>query len=76
MRSMSMLQLLGGVAVAGAVAAGATAVTGSGVVFGGTATASKFVGGTLTQTVTGASVTAKAQGKRKIIIQEDSCKKH
>lgn len=59
MRSMSMIQLLGGVAVAGAVAAGTTALTGSGVVWGGSngGTATQFVGGTLTQTVNGATIT-------------------
>jgi hypothetical protein len=59
MRSMNMLQLLGGVAAAGVVAAGTTALTGSGVVWGGTngGVATQFVGGTLTQTVAGASIT-------------------
>lgn len=60
MRSMSMLQLLGGVAVAGVVAAGTTALTGSGVVWGTTpgtgAGATQFVGGTLQQTVAGATI--------------------
>jgi hypothetical protein len=55
MRSMSMLQLLGGVAAAGVVAAGTTALTGTGVSWGGSnnGTATAFIGGTLTQTVTG-----------------------
>ena len=55
----SALQLLGGVAVAGVVAAGSTALTGSGVTWGGSngATASRVIGGTLVQAVTGVSVT-------------------
>ena len=55
----NMMQLLGGVVVAGAVAAGATAFTGAGVTLSGLngATASKFVGGQIGQTVTGAIVT-------------------
>jgi hypothetical protein len=56
MRSMSILQMAGGVVVAGVVAAGATAVTGAGVTLSGTAT-DQWVGGTATQTITGASVT-------------------
>jgi hypothetical protein len=58
MAKFSMLQLLGGVAAAGVVAAGTTALTGSGVVWGnGTgAGATQFVGGTLTQTVSGATI--------------------
>jgi hypothetical protein len=62
MRSIGLLQMAGGVVAAGVVAAGATAVTGSGMVWGGsgTGTATQFVGGTLTQSVTGASVTAVA----------------
>ena len=56
MRSMSMLQLLGGVAVAGAVAAGTTAFTGSGL--DDTAVVGKVAGGgTATVTVTGANLT-------------------
>lgn len=61
MRSMSMLQLLGGVAAAGVIAAGTTALTGSGVVRTGTA-ADQFVGGTVTQTITGAQVTGVVYG--------------
>ncbi|MFI5889189.1 hypothetical protein ACIA5D_03610 [Actinoplanes sp. NPDC051513] len=61
MRSMSMLQLLGGVAAAGVIAAGTTALTGSGVVRTGTA-ADQFVGGTVTQTITGATVTGVVYG--------------
>ncbi|MFC7275500.1 hypothetical protein ACFQS1_16040 [Paractinoplanes rhizophilus] len=58
---MSMLQLLGGVAAAGVVAAGTTALTGTGVSWGGNGTgqATQYVGGRLTQTVSGgASITA------------------
>ncbi|MGX6605854.1 hypothetical protein ACWKSP_27560 [Micromonosporaceae bacterium Da 78-11] len=50
----SMLQLVGGVAVAGAVAAGSTAFTATGVT--STAPASQFVGGTVSQSVTGAAL--------------------
>jgi hypothetical protein len=55
MRSMSMLQLLGGVAIAGAVAAGSTALTGHGLTrtAGANATDDKFVGGPITQTLPG-----------------------
>src|SRR6185295_10834764 len=58
MRSMNLLQLVGGVAAAGVVAAGATAVTGSGVSWGvGSGVGNTaFVGGTITQTVSGAVV--------------------
>jgi hypothetical protein len=59
MRSMSILQMAGGVVVAGVVAAGATAVTGAGVTLSGTAT-DQWVGGTATQTISGASVTGVA----------------
>jgi hypothetical protein len=52
MRSMSMLQLVGGVAVAGAVAAGATAFTATAGIT--QTSASQFVGGSVTQAVTGA----------------------
>jgi hypothetical protein len=55
MRSMSMLQLLGGVAVAGAVAAGTTAFTGSGLT-ATTNTAKSFIGGTVTQNINGATI--------------------
>ncbi|MEV6845844.1 hypothetical protein [Actinoplanes sp. NPDC051411] len=51
---MSMLQLLGGVAVAGAVAAGSTALTGSGLSM--TPSANQFVGGSIDQNITGANV--------------------
>lgn len=47
----SALQLLGGVAVAGAVATGSTAFTAAGLSM--TAPTDKFVGGTVTQTVSG-----------------------
>jgi hypothetical protein len=58
MRSMNMLQLLGGVAAAGVIAAGTTALTGTGVSWlgSGNGTATAFIGGTLTQTVTGGAV--------------------
>jgi hypothetical protein len=52
----SMLQLLGGVAVAGAVAAGTTAFTATGLATN--AGASGFVGGTISQTVTGATLSS------------------
>jgi hypothetical protein len=59
MRSMSMLQLLGGVAVAGAVAAGATAFTAGGVSASGlSATNDGFLGGQVTPAVHGAALTA------------------
>ncbi|MEU4238061.1 hypothetical protein [Actinoplanes sp. NPDC026619] len=60
MRSLGMLQIAGGVVAAGIVAAGATAMTGTGVSWAGsgTGTAAQYVGGTLTQTVSGgASIT-------------------
>ncbi|MEV0896363.1 hypothetical protein [Actinoplanes sp. NPDC049802] len=56
----NIVQLVGGVAVAGAVAAGATAFTaGGGVALGGAngATTTKFIGGAASQTVSGATVT-------------------
>jgi hypothetical protein len=57
MRSMSMLQLLGGVAAAGVVAAGATAFTASGVtVDAGVTNANKFLGGGVAVTATGTVV--------------------
>jgi hypothetical protein len=64
MRSMSLLQMAGGVAVAGVVAAGSTALTGTGLAWGGGAggTAAQFVGGNVTQTVTGATVTGITYG--------------
>ncbi len=52
----NMLQLLGGVAVAGAVAAGATAFTASGVT--STIGSTSVVGGKLSQTIVGAEMTA------------------
>jgi len=60
MRGMSLIQMAGGVAVAGVVAAGSTALTGTGLAFGGsgTGTAAQFVGGAVTQTVTGATLTS------------------
>ena len=51
----SALQLLGGIAVAGAVAAGSTAFTASGITATTTAGAS-FLGGTVSQGVDGATV--------------------
>jgi hypothetical protein len=55
MRGMNMLQLVGGVAAAGVVAAGATAFTGSGIT--PTAAVNKsFIGGSVTQTVNGATI--------------------
>ncbi|MEU8237923.1 hypothetical protein AB0C07_06740 [Actinoplanes missouriensis] len=51
-----MMQLLGGIAVAGVVAAGSTAFTGYGA-YSSIATP-PHLGGTLTQTVTGAELTA------------------
>ncbi|MEV6343398.1 hypothetical protein [Actinoplanes sp. NPDC051851] len=53
----SMLQLVGGVAVAGAVAAGSTAFTASNGLTNGAGT-TQFIGGTVSQTVTGASLSA------------------
>ncbi|GAA0446516.1 hypothetical protein Ade02nite_86180 [Paractinoplanes deccanensis] len=54
----NILQIVGGVAAAGVIAAGTTALTGSGTVFGGLngGTATQFVGGTVQQTITGATV--------------------
>ena len=59
MRSMNLIQLTAGVAVAGVVAAGSTALTGSGVTWGGSngATATRVIGGALVQAVSGVSVT-------------------
>jgi hypothetical protein len=51
-----MLQLLGGVAVAGAVAAGATAFTATGLT--NSAGSTQFVGGTISQTVTGTALSS------------------
>jgi hypothetical protein len=58
MRSMSMLQLLGGVAVAGAVAAGSTAFTAAGLT--SNAGSTSFIGGQVTQTINGATLTSVA----------------
>ncbi|MEU4158797.1 hypothetical protein [Actinoplanes sp. NPDC026670] len=55
----NMIQLLGGVAVAGVVAAGSTAFTagaGLGLTETSTATSSRFIGGSVTQTVSGARI--------------------
>ncbi|WP_143234391.1 hypothetical protein [Paractinoplanes atraurantiacus] len=51
-----MLQIVGGIAAAGVIAAGATALTGAGVTRTGGA-ADTWIGGKVTQTVTGAVVT-------------------
>jgi hypothetical protein len=59
MRSMSLLQLVGGVTAAGVVAAGATAMTGMGLTRSGTA-ADKWVGGTVVQAVTGTNISGVA----------------
>ncbi|MFG1989156.1 hypothetical protein ACGFJ7_04130 [Actinoplanes sp. NPDC048988] len=59
-----MLQIVGGVAAAGVIATGATALTGHGVAFGGSATPDQFVGGTIQQTVSGgATVTNVVYGR-------------
>jgi hypothetical protein len=56
---MNMLQMLGGVVVAGAVAAGATAFTGSGLTNGlGLTTHPYLVGGSITQSVQGATLSS------------------
>lgn len=55
MRGMNLLQMAGGVAVAGVVAAGATAYTGSGIT-PTTDTTKSFIGGTATQLVYGATI--------------------
>jgi hypothetical protein len=54
---MSLLQLAGGVAVAGVVAAGSTAFTATGISKGANAT-NGFVGGSVSQSVDGGVVTA------------------
>jgi hypothetical protein len=54
----SALQMLGGVAVAGVVATGGTALTGAGVAWTGGITQTGFVGGTVSQTVQGATITS------------------
>jgi hypothetical protein len=57
MRGMSLLQMAGGIAVAGAVAAGTTAFTaGSGLT--NSAGANKFIGGRTQISVSGATMTA------------------
>jgi len=57
MRSMNLLQLVGGVAAAGVVAAGASAFTASGVtVSAGVTNANKFLGGGVAVTATGTVV--------------------
>jgi hypothetical protein len=53
----TMLQLVGGIAAAGVVAAGATAFTATGLATSGTgAAANQFIGGQISQTVTGANL--------------------
>ena len=52
MRGMSMLQMVGGVAAAGVVAAGTTAFTAAGL----TTSATPFLGGVVTQAITGGAV--------------------
>jgi hypothetical protein len=54
MRTNNTKKLLGAVAVAGVIAAGGSAFTGTGVT--STAAASQFVGGTVQQAVTGATL--------------------
>jgi hypothetical protein len=53
----NMIQLLGGVAVAGVVAAGSTAFTGAGASTALTGVNTPHLGGTITQTITGARLT-------------------
>ncbi|XVV11889.1 hypothetical protein ACQP2X_44910 [Actinoplanes sp. CA-131856] len=53
----NMLQIVGGVAAAGVIAAGATAMTGGGLTRHATDAADIWVGGKVTQSVTGAVVT-------------------
>lgn len=57
MRSMSLLQMLGGVAVAGVVAAGSTAFTAGGVSVAGLGATNAFLGGKVSQAVHGATIT-------------------
>lgn len=54
MRGMNMLQMLGGVAAAGVVAAGTTAFTGGAGLT--VSAAAQYLGGTATHTVTGATI--------------------
>jgi hypothetical protein len=56
MRSMSLLQMAGGVAVAGVVAAGSTALTGTGLSTSGSWASTQFVGGVVSQGITGATL--------------------
>jgi hypothetical protein len=53
----NMLQLLGGVAVAGAVAAGSTAFTAAGLSAGSIATSAGYIGGQVSVNTQGASLT-------------------
>lgn len=59
MRGMSLLQMAGGVAVAGVVAAGSTAFTAAGLTktFTGLNDRDGYIGGSVSHTVTGAVVT-------------------
>lgn len=56
------IKLLGAVAVAGLAAAAGSALTGTGLATGGTAASPQFVGGTITQSVTGATLTSIVYG--------------
>lgn len=56
MRGMNMLQLVGGVAVAGVVAAGTTAFTAAGFTRATGITSDTVVGGTLSQNIIGAQL--------------------
>ena len=56
MRGMNMLQMVGGVAVAGAVAAGTTAFTAAGFTRASGITSATVVGGKLSQTIIGATL--------------------
>ena len=62
MRSMSLLQMAGGVAMAGAVAAGTTAFTANAGVTNGITGQKSFLGGVGTHTIVGAELTTFAWG--------------
>ena len=53
----NMLQLVGGIAVAGAVAAGSSAFTGAGLEYEAADPTNTFIGGTVHHTVSGATLT-------------------
>lgn len=55
-------KFLGALAVAGLVAASGSAFTGTGLATSGTAASAQFVGGTVSQAVTGATLTTVAYG--------------